>query len=124
MQTNPQFQQWLDTYGRLRARVERLTTSIHDRGWRLAATADIPRDMCCLHNASIDEGLKGWCKDSPDRLRVAKQACRILHDWSAHRLLECLAAKAWNRLLGGQGYALRPVPPAPSINPHLLFHVS
>lgn len=108
----------------IRRRADALTNRIHDRGFAIAATVGIPRDLCCLHNASIDEDLRGWCKDAPERLAVAKRAVRIIDDWSASRLAEVLISRAYNRILAPVGYAPCPIAdnrPRPTINHHLLF---
>lgn len=93
-------------------RVKRLQDSIHERGWKLAASVEIPHHLCCLHNASIDDDLQGWCYRNPHRLKVAKQAAHIVNDWTASDLGRRLVQKAWEQFCRGQGwgqYAEKPV---------------
>jgi len=59
-------------------RVGCLVFSIQDRAWQIAQRAGIPADDCSLHNASIDDDLKGWCQDNPARLKAAKRAVRMI----------------------------------------------
>lgn len=82
MKTKLTFEKAMSRARLVRSRADVLQKSIHDRGWELAESVGIGRDMCCLHNASIDDEMKGWCKDNPNRLRVAKRAKHILSDWS------------------------------------------
>lgn len=91
------FNEWQERSTAIRKRAERLQKSMHERGWRLAAAVDIPRDMCCLHNASIDTELRGWCKGNPERLKVAKAARHILDDWTPTRLAESITRRMFER---------------------------
>ena len=59
-------------------RVAHLVFSIQDRAWQIAKRAGIPADECSLHNASIDDDLRGWCHDNPARLKAAKRAVRMI----------------------------------------------
>ncbi len=104
----------------LQRRAEDLTKRIHDRAWKIAASVGIPRDGCCLHNASIDDKMTGWCSGRPDRLPVAKLASRILADWSASTLARNISARRWNKYLCPP-YCPSQVMPAPVINRHILF---
>lgn len=97
-------QEWQQYAKRTDDRVTRLQNSIHDRGWALAATVGIPRCGCSLHNASIDDELKGWCYRNPERLKVAKRAAHIVNDWSASELGRKLIAKAWQQFCAGKGW--------------------
>ena len=66
------------------ARVKKIQDRQHEKGWALAASVGIDRNMCCVHNASIDDDMRGWCKDNPHRLAVTKAAIRKLEDWRAN----------------------------------------
>lgn len=102
-------------------RAEAVCDSIQERAWALAATVGIPRDGCCLHNASIDDDLKGWCKDRPDRLRVAKHATAMLHGaWALHDLGWRLWRRGYNRGVPA-GYAHYDEIPRRPIHIPLLF---
>lgn len=106
----------------LRKRTDALIRSIQDRAWRKAASVEIPRDGCCLHNASIDDNLRGWCAGNPERLRVAKAASvQMEHAWKINRLFERLYAILWNRYLNPCGAPKSPIPAFPEINRHILF---
>ncbi len=57
-------------------------------------------------------------------LKTAKHAKAVLDDWSAHKLVDILYCRLWNRRLSGRGYATyfdSDLPSAPSINRNLLF---
>ena len=69
-----------------------------ERAWALAASVGIDRNMCCLHNASIDDEMRGWCAGNPRRLKVAKRAAYILNDWRASRLAERIISRAYDRM--------------------------
>ncbi len=69
------------------------------RVWKLAESVGIGRDMCCLHNASIDNEMTGWCKGNPHRLKVAKRARHIADDWTASRLASRIVSRAYDRML-------------------------
>lgn len=75
---------WQRLARRARAIAERLERDRSEQAWVLAATVGIPRNMCCLHNASIDEDLKGWCAGPGglERLRVAKRVKWMLDEWA------------------------------------------
>ena len=93
------FAEWQRIATDARLRSERIDRSIQDRGWALALTVGIPRDGCALHNASIDDGLTGWCHKNPTMLKVAKQANHLVNQWPAHRIADRLVKRAWNRLI-------------------------
>lgn len=80
---------------------QRITHARHEAGWQLAATVGIPRDGCCLHNASIDDKMTGWCAGPGgyERLRVAKRATHILNDWRVSHLAEKIVARAFERVM-------------------------
>jgi hypothetical protein len=99
------FRQWQKYGSQINARAKLITDARHDRGWALALTVGIPHDGCCLHNASIDDKLTGWCFNNPERLRVAKLANAIVNDWRASRVAERMVARKWNELLGALGAA-------------------
>jgi hypothetical protein len=94
------FKQWQEYARSIDARVERLTESIHNRGWKLAKSVGIGRCGCSLHNASIDDNLTGWCSEGGrEMLKVAKRANLIVNDWSISDLGECITRKAYNRMV-------------------------
>ncbi len=93
------FQQWQELTTNIRRRAKAIDDSIHQRGWDLAATVEIPHCRCCLHNASIDDNLNGWCFRNPERLKVAKQAAHLVDQWPGSRLADRLIQRAWNRLI-------------------------
>ncbi len=93
------WEQWQAIAIDVNRRGQAIDRSIHERGWALAASVGIPRCGCSLHNASIDTDLKGWCKDSPHRLKVAKEANYLLSLWPGSRLADKIQKSAWNRLV-------------------------
>ncbi len=101
-------------------RASRVVNSIQARAWKLAASVEIPRDMCCLHNASIDDEMKGWCADSPGRLKVAKRAVLMMDGaWAISDLARRIEARAFNRAEGRERLMIHGV--RESINVKLLF---
>ncbi len=92
------FKEWQDFAAKVHAHAANAERMRQDRGWALAASVGIERNMCCLHNASIDDAMTGWCKGNPHRLKVAKQARYILDDFTASRLADRIAARAFDRL--------------------------
>ncbi len=90
------------------ARAKRITDSIHNSGWQIAADAGIPRDLCCLHNASIDDDLKGWCHNNPDRLKAAKRALHFIENWEASHKAVRIIRRAWNKMAKVQGWCHSP----------------
>lgn len=99
MKYQQSFTEWKRIAQEARQRGERIDQSIHDQGWKLAATVGIPRCSCSLHNASIDDGLTGWCKDNPERLKVARKANHLINQWPGSRIADKLVESAWNRLI-------------------------
>lgn len=93
------FAQWRDFADKVNAMAKRIDNERHEHGWKLAASVGIPRNGCCLHNASIDDDMRGWCAGNPHRLKVAKQANYLLSQWEATRKAERIINRAWNRLL-------------------------
>ncbi len=91
--------EWMLKAAQINARAEAINKRQHDRGWTLAATVGIPHDGCCLHNASIDDNLTGWCHNNAQRLIVAKKASALVNDWRAARAAERMVNRAWNELL-------------------------
>ncbi len=102
-------------------RVAHLVFSIQDRAWQIAERAGIPADECSLHNASIDDDLKGWCHDNAARLKAAKRAVRMIDGvWGisdlGHRITRRLLSAHPRRR--GLRYDIEPRRP---INVALLF---
>ncbi len=93
------FATWKGLASSLRKRGQMIDNAIHDKGWSLAASVGIPHDMCCLHNASIDDELTGWCARNPAMLKVAKEANHLVNQWPGSRLADKLIQRAWNRIL-------------------------
>ncbi len=101
-------------------RASKLVRSIQDRAWKLAHTVEIPRDMCCLHNASIDDEMKGWCADSPERLKVAKRAVLMMDGaWAISDLARRIEARAFNKVEGRERLMVHGI--REPLNVHLLF---
>ncbi len=98
------FKDWQEFARIINARSKALTESVHAKGWQLAASVGIPHCLCCLHNASIDDNMTGWCAGNPQRLKVAKRANHILNDWEASRKAERIIRKAWNQMAKKNGF--------------------
>lgn len=89
--------QTLERVKEIEARVSSLVNSIQKRAWKLAATVEIPRDGCCLHNASIDDNMTGWCFQAPERLKVAKRATRMIDEsWEVSSLGDRIVRRLFN----------------------------
>ena len=91
-------QEWQRFSQSISARASAVDRSIHERGWRLAATVGIPRCGCSLHNASIDDSLSGWCFRNPERLKVAKRANYLVNQWPAARIAERIISRAYSKV--------------------------
>ena len=89
------FLQWRTFAQRVNGIAERISRMKIDRGFALARANGISPDMCCIHNASIDENLTGWCHNNPARLKAAKRAKRIVDDCRHNRLAESVIARAY-----------------------------
>lgn len=89
------FAEWKAYATRVREMADRVNTMRHDRGFAIAATVGIPRDMCCLHNASIDRNCTGWSSAGPHVHRTARKALRLVDDWSASRIADRAIQRAW-----------------------------
>ena len=96
------FAEWQEFTRRVRDMADRISRAREDRGWALAASVGIPRNTCCLHNASIDTDYRGWCSgpDGHHRLKVAKQANWMVTTWcwEPYRLADRIIARAWERV--------------------------
>ena len=90
-----EFTEWQQYSQRINGIAKRIKAMQDDRAWAIAASVGIPRDCCCLHNASIDTELSGWCAVRPDRLNAAKRASHILNNWNASQLAQRISARAW-----------------------------
>ena len=86
----------------IRQRGEAIDRSIHNQGWALAESVGIGRCACSLHNASIDDDMTGWCRNNPQRLKVAKRANYLVNHWPGSRLADRIIARAWNRIMAAQ----------------------
>lgn len=97
---NLRFTSWQEWSRRIRARAQAVSNARADRAWALAASVGIPRNMCCLHNAAIDDSMQGWCKGNPKRLKVAKRANRMFIDYvfEPTRLADRITSRAYRRI--------------------------
>lgn len=98
------FKDWQRFAAMVENRATRLQSARHDEGWKLAASVGIPHDMCCLHNASIDTELKGWCFENPERLKAARRANHIVNDWSISEKARKIVNRAWNKMAAKNGF--------------------
>ncbi len=91
------FQQWQSFAQRVRARADRINRAKTDRGFAIAASAGIGRDMCCIHNASIADVGRGWGAgvDGRATIKTARRALRVLDDFTEHRIADRIIAHAW-----------------------------
>lgn len=103
------FRAWVDYCAQVRAMVDRIRAARADRAFAIAAAVGIPRHGCCLHNASIDRELRGWCAGRPDRLKAARRAVHILNTDKAYSLGQALMARHYPRDTGPDPF---PVPPS------------
>jgi hypothetical protein len=51
-------------------------------------------EFSCVHNASIDDNLAGWCYRNPPRLKIAKRIDRESKDFTENRLAERIVRRA------------------------------
>ena len=98
------YKQWQDFAQKVDAMGKRIDDALHAKGWALAESVGIGRCMCSLHNASIDDELRGWCHNNPHRLKVAKQANHLVNQWDGHHRSEAIVRRAWNKMAKTEGY--------------------
>ncbi len=89
------FEQWKELCERVHAMADRVYQMRSARGWAMAATVGIPRNGCCIHNASIDTACTEWSAAGPHVYKTARRALRLIEDYSASRLAERITARAW-----------------------------
>lgn len=101
MQTTWQrnFKAWQEFATKIRQRAEIADRMRADRAWALAASVGIPRCGCSLHNAAIDDEMRGWCAGNPRRLKVAKRANYIMADSRISRLADSIVSRAYSRMV-------------------------
>jgi len=92
------FQQWQEFAREVNARADRCYTMRSERGWAIAATVGIPRDGCCLHNASIDKECRGWSAPGPHVWKTARRAKRLIGDFTIYRLAKRIIDRAWDKI--------------------------
>lgn len=92
------FEQWQAYTAKVDGIAKRVKAMSDARALKLAQSVGIPDIGICLHNASIDDSLTGWCHNNPQRLKVAKRAIRIANDWRASRIATKISRKAWERI--------------------------
>lgn len=95
------FAEWITFSRAVHAAATRLQTIKDNQAWALALTVGIPRDGCCLHNASIDDAGTGWCAgpDGRQRLKVAKRAAHMLRaNWEISRRADRISQRAFDRV--------------------------
>lgn len=98
METNDwqtRFRAWQAYADAIHARINAIQARQHGKGWALAASVGIGRCGCSLHNASIDDEMRGWCKDNPARLAAAKRAVRYVGDFRASRVGRAMVSRAY-----------------------------
>ena len=81
---------------RAEAIAERILRMKRERARQLWATAfdcGLP-DFNCIHNAAIDDGLKGWCRNRL-QLRTARICNELVSDYSQDRIVEKLVRRLW-----------------------------
>lgn len=91
------FQEWQKFARDIRKRAEILQDSKHEEARELATLNGL--DYMCIHNAAIDTDLRGWCKDSPEKLRIAKKVNHILSDFSICNLADRIIDRAWKNVV-------------------------
>jgi hypothetical protein len=98
------FEAWQKFAENIRSRGEALAISRMEQGFALALSVGIPRDLCCLHNASIDDEMTGWCANNPKRLKAAKKAAWMCSEWcwEPTRLASKIISKAWNEMIASK----------------------
>lgn len=101
MNWKQRFDAWVAYSNRVRAMADRVNHSRREQAFGLAASVGIHRDMCCIHNASIDDDMKGWRKGNPQRLKVAKRVAWMLDEWQWQptRLADAISRKSYKRIV-------------------------
>ena len=78
--------------------------------------------MCCLHNASVDDSLSGWCKGAPERLAAARRCVAMIEGARAvSDIGERVWRRAYNQSIAGTPCMAYSVKPGRPVNVSLLF---
>lgn len=82
---------------RAEAIAKRIELSKRERSRRLwQAAFDMPElpPFNCIHNAAIDDEMRGWCRNRL-QLRTAKICDELVSDHSPDRIVEKLTRRLW-----------------------------
>ena len=96
------FTAWQRFAEKVSARARLIDEAAQVRGWNLAASVGIPRCMCSLHNAAIDDTMNGWCHNNPHRLATAKRAAYMVNRWRASDLARQIIAEAYRTMVADE----------------------
>lgn len=64
--------------------------------WLRAFGSPMP-PLNCVHNATLDDQLNGWCTTRA-QLRAARQCKALLHDWDASHVADRASKRKWSQL--------------------------
>lgn len=106
-----------------RHRADKLQRYIVDQAYALAATVDIGRNGCLLHNvAYCGVGqTSDWHAHQRER-KIARLCIRMMNEaWKFTSLASRASSKAWNAMARKHGMATSEPEPLPVINWHLVF---
>ena len=92
------FAQWQKFSQNIEARANALAANRHDAARKLAAAHGLPYDGVCLHNASIDFDLKGWCFQNPERLKIARHCSFEFSNYQESQLADRIIGRAFRKV--------------------------
>lgn len=96
------YEAWQAKARDVKARAKAIADSRREEAFRLAATVGLPRNLCCIHNASIDEAGTGWCAGPGgwERHKVAKRVEWMLDEWQweATRIADRIVSRSFSAL--------------------------
>jgi hypothetical protein len=90
------FQQWRTKASELRDRLSRYDAIHRELLTRECEKAGLPMMGNCIHNAAIDDDLKGWCCRNPVLLRDAKRIDRMWNDYRASTIVDNVLSRMFD----------------------------
>ena len=86
----------------VKARARAIAASRREQAIALGKTVGLPDNDCCIHNAAIDDEMRGWCAGPGgwERLKVAKRVKWMLDEWQweATRIADRIVSRSFSAL--------------------------
>ena len=92
------FQDWQKRSQELRERLNRFEVTRRDLLQRECDAAGLPMMGNCIHNATLDTELKGWCFQNPALLHTAKRINRMWNDYRASEIVDRVLSRMFDQV--------------------------